>query len=108
MKVNKLSKTERTTCNESKINEEVKIQDLTLNKIYNEDCINGMKKIKSESVDIVICDPPYNIGKDFGNDSDKQKMDDYLLWCDKWIVECLRIIKPHGTIYHGIIVHKKK
>ena len=74
-------------------------QDLELNKIYNEDCINGMKKIKSESVDIIICDPPYNIGKDFGNDSDKQTMNDYLLWCDTWISECLRILKPHGTLY---------
>jgi adenine-specific DNA methylase len=43
---------------------------LEMNVIYNEDCIQGMKKINSESVDIVICDPPYNIGKDFGNDSD--------------------------------------
>jgi len=67
--------------------------------IYNEDCIVGMKKIKNESVDIIICDPPYNIGKDFGNDSDNQKMDDYLLWCDRWIHECLRILKPEGTLY---------
>jgi site-specific DNA-methyltransferase (adenine-specific) len=74
-------------------------QDLEINKIYNEDCITGMKKIKNESVDIIICDPPYNIGKDFGNDSDKQKMDEYLVWCDKWIAECLRIIKPQGTLY---------
>ena len=44
------------------------------------------------SVDIVICDPPYNIGKDFGNDSDKQKMDTYLNWCDEWIAECIRIL----------------
>jgi len=74
-------------------------QTLEINKIHNEDCILGMKKIKSESVDIVLCDPPYNIGKDFGNNSDKQKMDDYLLWCDSWITECLRILKPHGTLY---------
>lgn len=72
---------------------------LEVNKIHNEDCIEGMKKIQSETVDIVICDPPYNIGKDFGNNSDKQKMDDYLLWCDKWIAECLRILKPQGTLY---------
>jgi site-specific DNA-methyltransferase (adenine-specific) len=58
-----------------------------------------MKNIPNESVDIIICDPPYNIGKDFGNDSDKQKMDEYLLWCDNWIVECLRILKPTGTLY---------
>ena len=72
---------------------------LELNKIYNEDCILGMKKIQDESVDIIICDPPYNIGKDFGNNSDKQKMDEYLVWCDQWIAECLRILKPNGTLY---------
>lgn len=72
---------------------------LEMNKIYNEDCVLGMKKIANESVDIIICDPPYNIGKDFGNDSDKQDMDKYLLWCDSWIIECLRILKPQGTLY---------
>ena len=53
--------------------------DIQINKIHNEDCISGMKKIIDESIDIIICDPPYNIGKDFGNDSDKQNMDEYLL-----------------------------
>lgn len=69
------------------------------NKVYNEDCINGMKKIKDDSVDIIICDPPYNIGKDFGNNSDKQRMDEYLVWCDEWIKESIRILKPNGTLY---------
>jgi site-specific DNA-methyltransferase (adenine-specific) len=67
--------------------------------IKNEDCITGMKQMDDCIADIIICDPPYNIGKDFGNDSDKQKMDDYLLWCDKWITECIRILKPNGTLY---------
>ena len=80
-------------------NESIIPQEYELNKIYNEDCIIGMKQIPNETVDIIICDPPYNIGKDFGNDSDKQKMDDYLIWCDTWISECLRILKPHGTLY---------
>lgn len=68
-------------------------------KIYNGDCVKGMKKIKNDSVDIIICDPPYNIGKNFGNDSDKQKMDEYLKWCEEWISECIRILKPKGTLY---------
>jgi site-specific DNA-methyltransferase (adenine-specific) len=81
------------------ITNDVITQDIEINKIYNLDCIDGMKIIKDESVDIIICDPPYNIGKDFGNDSDKQKMEDYLTWCDNWITECLRILKPNGTLY---------
>lgn len=68
-------------------------------RIVHEDCIVAMQKMEDESADIVICDPPYNIGKDFGNDSDKQEMDDYLAWCDEWIAECIRILKPKGTLY---------
>ena len=67
--------------------------------VVNEDCIEGMKKLQDNSADIIICDPQYNIGKDFGNNSDKQKMEDYLLWCDDWIRECIRILKPAGTLY---------
>jgi len=81
------------------MNNEIKLDDIIINKIYNEDCILGMKKIKDETVDIIICDPPYNIGKDFGNNSDKQNFDEYLIWCDMWIQECLRILKPNGTLY---------
>ena len=70
-----------------------------IQQIINDDCIKRMKGMKSDSVDIIICDPPYNIGKDFGNDSDKQEMDKYLSWCDEWIAECIRILKPKGTLY---------
>lgn len=55
--------------------------------------------LANESAQIVIADPPYNIGKDFGNESDKQPMEDYLKWCDSWIAECLRILKPNGTMF---------
>jgi site-specific DNA-methyltransferase (adenine-specific) len=72
---------------------------LQLNTIYNSDCIIGMKKIPDNSADIIICDPPYNIGKDFGNNSDKQDLQNYLNWCDQWIEQCIRILKPNGTLY---------
>ena len=67
--------------------------------IINDDMLNVLPKLDNESAQIIIVDPPYNIGKDFGNNSDKQKMGDYLIWCEKWIKECLRILKPNGTMY---------
>jgi site-specific DNA-methyltransferase (adenine-specific) len=63
------------------------------------DSLELLPAIPSDSAQIVIADPPYNIGKDFGNDSDKQPMDEYLSWCEKWISECLRILKPNGTMF---------
>lgn len=70
------------------------------NTIFNLDCLTGMKQhIPDDSIDIIICDPPYNFGKDFGNNSDKQDMELYLDWCEQWIQECIRILKPTGTLY---------
>jgi len=40
--------------------------------VIHDDCIKKMMEMDANRVDIIICDPPYNIGKDFGNDSDKQ------------------------------------
>ena len=38
--------------------------------LINDDAISHMKKIASNSIDLIIADPPYNLGKDYGNDSD--------------------------------------
>ena len=89
---------QKTNTAENVVLEESK-QTKKTNQIIHGDCIENMKTLKDECADIVICDPPYNIGKDFGNDSDKQKMDTYLNWCDEWIAECIRILKPNGTLY---------
>jgi len=73
---------------------------LKKNIVTNIDCIEGLKLLTSNTVDIIICDPPYNIGKSFGNNSDKQKFDDYLRWCSLWIDECIRVLKENGgTLY---------
>ena len=69
------------------------------NSVIKGDICDVIKSLPDESVDIILCDPPYNIGKDFGNKSDKQTMPEYIEWCKKWIIECLRVLKPRGTLY---------
>ena len=67
--------------------------------IYN-DCIESLKKMEADSVDLIFADPPYNLGKDFGNDSDSWKdRQKYLEWCYTWIDECFRVLKDNGTFY---------
>jgi site-specific DNA-methyltransferase (adenine-specific) len=53
------------------------------NVIHNECCTIGMKKLLDNCADVIIADPPYNINKDFGNDSDNQEMQKYLSWCEE-------------------------
>lgn len=63
------------------------------------DTMKILPTLADNSAQIIIADPPYNIGKDFGNDSDKQPMDEYLEWCNLWIKDCLRVLKPNGTMF---------
>jgi site-specific DNA-methyltransferase (adenine-specific) len=73
---------------------------MEINKVHLIDCLVGLKTLADESAQIIICDCPYNIGKDFGVDiNDKQPLENYLVWCDEWIAECLRVLKPNGTMY---------
>ena len=37
--------------------------------IFN-DCVSTLKSMEAKSVDLIFADPPYNLGKDFGNNSD--------------------------------------
>ena len=67
--------------------------------IINMDAIEGLKQIPSKSTDIVLVDPPYNIGKDFGNSKYKMEMEEYVGWCKEWMRESVRILKDTGTIY---------
>jgi site-specific DNA-methyltransferase (adenine-specific) len=71
----------------------------TREEIIHGDSLQVLPKLPDDSAQIIIADPPYNIGKDFGNDSDKQPMDEYLKWCEIWIKDCLRILKPNGTMF---------
>lgn len=62
-------------------------------------CINELKSLDSCSVDLIIADPPYNVGKDYGNTSDKLDFNDYIAFTKEWLVECHRVLKDSGTIY---------
>ena len=45
------------------------------NIIHNQDCIEGIKDLKSNSVDLIIADPPYNLSKNFGEWDEKKNKD---------------------------------
>ena len=55
------------------------------------DCLAEMAKMKDLSVDLAFVDPPYNVGKDYGENKDNLPLDEYYLWCKQWIKELKRI-----------------
>ncbi|MBN1900116.1 site-specific DNA-methyltransferase [Candidatus Sumerlaeota bacterium] len=67
------------------------------------DCIEFMKNLPDNCIDITFADPPFNLGKKYNGYKDNQKILDYLDWCEKWISEMVRITKPSGSIFiHNI------
>lgn len=69
------------------------------NKYYLLDVLDGLSYIESESTDIIIIDPPYNIGKDFGNNKDNLDLEEYIEWSKLWMNQSIRILKPTGSIF---------
>ncbi len=62
-----------------------------------------LKTLKSQpfdlKFDVVIADPPYNIGKDFGNNKDKMPIDEYVEWSQAWLSQCFRLLADNGLVY---------
>lgn len=68
--------------------------------IFHGDCLEAMKKIPDGSIDLVFADPPYNIGKKFGDFKDCWPSDiAYAEWCYLWLGECIKKLKPTGSLY---------
>lgn len=63
------------------------------------DALELLSAIPDESVDVIIADPPYNLGKDYGNNHDLKGFEDYLEFSQQWLKEAKRILKNDGTIY---------
>ena len=65
-----------------------------LNEIIHGDCLQVMKDIPDKSVDLIVTDPPYNIGK-----AEWDKIDNYIEWMGIVFLECQRVLKDNGSFY---------
>jgi adenine-specific DNA-methyltransferase len=72
-----------------------------LSTIYHGDNLNILANyIKDDTVDLIFADPPYNIGKTFGDFEDKWPSDEaYAQWCQQWLILCLKKLKSNGSLY---------
>lgn len=67
--------------------------------LFNEDFLDGVGRLADGSVDLVIADPPYCLGKDYGNESDLMRPDEFLRWTQQWVEATLPKIKRTGSLY---------
>ncbi len=70
-----------------------------LDQVFCEDALEGLRRIPDGSIDLILTDPPYNLGKDYGNASDQQPADDFLAWTERWVDAALPKLKENGSLY---------
>lgn len=63
------------------------------------DAIEEMKKIPDNSIHLIVTDPPYNLNKDYGNNTDNLEFNDYLEFSRQWLKEAKRVLTDNGSIY---------
>lgn len=68
------------------------------------DCLEHLRRIPDRSVDLVLTDPPYNVGvttqvRGKARRNEWDVIENYIPWCISWLRECCRVLKPNGVLY---------
>ena len=49
--------------------------------------------------DVIIADPPYNVGKTFGSYADTLELEEYIEWTRQWLGRCMQLLEDDGLVY---------
>jgi site-specific DNA-methyltransferase (adenine-specific) len=71
-----------------------------LGQLHHCDCMRLMQSMDSDCVDLVFADPPFNLDKIYPSGmNDDLKACEYIKWSEGWLQECIRILKPGGSLF---------
>jgi len=68
-------------------------------RLENRDFLTDAANLPDASIDLIVADPPYGLGKDYGNDSDMRSGEDFLAWTYAWLDLAIPKLKPTGSLY---------
>jgi site-specific DNA-methyltransferase (adenine-specific) len=86
---------------------ENKIPEKYLNKIFCKSSEN-MEELPDSSIHLMVTSPPYNVGIKYNSTDDTITYEDYLLFSEKWLSNCLKWTKPTGRLCLNIPLDKNK
>ena len=66
------------------------------------DCLEILPTLESESHDLVVTSPPYNLGINYRSFDDTATREDFLGWCHEWCTEIRRILKDDGSFFLNV------
>ena len=70
------------------------------NRVICGDAFQVLPSLEKDVFDLLFCDPPYNLDKDFGKERfTRTSNDEYEAWLDSWIGLCVPLLKSTASIY---------
>ncbi len=76
-----------------------KLDDALLDVVHCGDAVEVLLKYPDNSVDLAFADPPYNLEKAYSTYHDEKEDERYIEWCNAWLTEYIRVLKPTGSLY---------
>ncbi len=74
-----------------------------INEIHTGDCLELLPQLPDGCAQLIIADPPYNLGPRFGSGRQWHRDSDWLPWCEQWLEECYRVLSDDGNLFvYGI------
>lgn len=70
--------------------------------LENDDCLEGMRLMESNSVDLVVTSPPYNLGISYSQYKDDADRESFLTWSKQWATEVKRLMKKEASFFLNI------
>lgn len=70
-----------------------------VDRVFNEDVLDLLRKLPDESIDCIYADPDYNVGIKYNENSYTKKFDDYISWCISWSKESHRVLRDEGNFF---------
>ena len=67
-------------------------------KVLNGDCIEVMKDLPENSIDLIVTSPPYGVGIEYDTHDDDIEFEDYKVFSKNWLTEAYRLLKNDGRI----------
>ena len=71
---------------------------LATNRLIHGDCLEELKRLPSNALDFAFVDLPYNLSKKYYSSNDNLETGEYFDWCERWLYELYRILKPNRTL----------
>src|SRR5678816_251066 len=71
-------------------------------RLYHADCVEVLKQLPPQSVDVIVTSPPYNIGVRYNRYQDSLTPSQYLEWTGTWLAAAARVLREEGSLFLNV------